>query len=43
MEFQNYETTAVKNGEQVMQIIDKEDFDIVLLTSICLSWMVWSA
>jgi CheY-like chemotaxis protein len=31
LEFQNYEITAVKNGEQVMQIVDKEDFDIVLL------------
>jgi CheY-like chemotaxis protein len=31
LEFQNYEITAVKNGEQVMQILDKEDFDIVLL------------
>lgn len=31
LEFQNYEITAVKNGEQVMQILDKEEFDIVLL------------
>jgi CheY-like chemotaxis protein len=31
LEFQNYDITAVKNGEQVMQILDKEDFDIVLL------------
>lgn len=31
LEFQNYEITAVKNGEQVIQILDKEDFDIVLL------------
>jgi len=31
LEFQNYEITAVKNGDQVMQILDKEDFDIVLL------------
>jgi CheY-like chemotaxis protein len=31
LEFQNYDITAVKNGEQVMQIVDKEDFDIVLL------------
>ncbi|MFN4147605.1 MAG: response regulator [Runella sp.] len=31
LEFQNYEITAVKNGEQVMQILEKEDFDIVLL------------
>jgi CheY-like chemotaxis protein len=31
LEFQNYEITSVKNGEQVLQIIDKEDFDILLL------------
>ncbi len=31
LEFQNYEITAVKNGEQVLQIIEKEDFDILLL------------
>ncbi len=31
LEFQNYEITAVKNGEQVLQIIDKEPFDILLL------------
>ncbi|MFN3850887.1 MAG: response regulator [Spirosomataceae bacterium] len=31
LEFQNFEITAVKNGEQVMQLIDKEDFDILLL------------
>jgi CheY-like chemotaxis protein len=29
--FQNYDITAVKNGEQVMQILDKEAFDIILL------------
>jgi CheY-like chemotaxis protein len=31
LEFQNFEITAVKNGEQVIQLLDKEDFDIVLL------------
>lgn len=31
LEFQNYDITAVKNGEQVMQILEKEDFNILLL------------
>jgi CheY-like chemotaxis protein len=31
LEFQNYEITAVKNGEQVMQILEKESFNIILL------------
>jgi CheY-like chemotaxis protein len=31
LEFQNFEITAVKNGEQVVQLLDKENFDIVLL------------
>jgi CheY-like chemotaxis protein len=31
LEFQHYEITAVKNGEQVLQLIQNEDFDIVLL------------
>lgn len=31
LEFQNFEITAVKNGEQVMQLLEKEDFDILLL------------
>jgi CheY-like chemotaxis protein len=31
LEFQNYEITAVKNGEQVLQILSKEEFDILLL------------
>ena len=31
LEFQNYEITAVKNGEQVMQILEKEEFSILLL------------
>lgn len=31
LEFQNFNITAVKNGEQVVQILEKEEFDIVLL------------
>lgn len=31
LEFQNFEITAVKNGEQVVQLMEKENFDIVLL------------
>lgn len=31
LEFQHYDITAVKNGEQVMQILEKEDFSILLL------------
>jgi CheY-like chemotaxis protein len=31
LEFQNYEITAVKNGEQVLKLLDKENFDIILL------------
>ncbi len=31
LEFQNYDITAVKNGEQVLQILAKEDFNILLL------------
>jgi CheY-like chemotaxis protein len=31
LEFQNFEITAVKNGEQVVKLLEKEDFDIVLL------------
>lgn len=31
LEFQNFHITAVKNGEQVVQILAKEEFDIVLL------------
>jgi CheY-like chemotaxis protein len=31
LEFQNYDITAVKNGEQVLQILEKEDFNILLL------------
>jgi CheY-like chemotaxis protein len=31
LEFQNFEITAVKNGEQVLQLLLKENFDIILL------------
>ncbi|TAF93204.1 MAG: response regulator [Cytophagia bacterium] len=31
LEFQNYEITSVKNGEQVLQILDQENFDILLM------------
>ncbi|WP_128544852.1 response regulator [Larkinella soli] len=31
LEFQNYEITSVKNGEQVLQILEKENFSIILL------------
>ncbi|WP_304238697.1 response regulator [Jiulongibacter sediminis] len=31
LEFQNFKITAVKNGEQVIQWLEKESFDIVLL------------
>ncbi len=31
LEFQNFEITAVKNGEQVLQMLEKEHYDIILL------------
>lgn len=31
LEFQNFEIHSVKNGQQVMDAMDKEDFDILLL------------
>ncbi len=31
LEFQNFEITAVKNGEQVLQMLQKDHFDIILL------------
>lgn len=31
LEFQNFEITSVKNGEQVLQILDREEFDVILL------------
>ncbi len=31
LEFQNFEIITVKNGEQVIQLMDKDEFDILLL------------
>jgi CheY-like chemotaxis protein len=31
LEFQNYDITAVKNGEQVIQTLTTQSFDIILL------------
>jgi CheY-like chemotaxis protein len=31
LEFQNFNITVVKNGEQVIQLLEKEPFDVVLL------------
>ncbi|MEA5459789.1 response regulator [Arcicella sp. LKC2W] len=31
LEFQNFEIHSVKNGQQVLDALDKEDFDILLL------------
>lgn len=31
LEFQNFEIAAVKNGEQVLQMLQKDHFDIILL------------
>lgn len=31
LEFQNFEISSVKNGEQVLQALSKEHFDIILL------------
>lgn len=31
LEFQNFSITAVKNGEQVVKLLEKEDFEIILL------------
>lgn len=31
LEFQNFEIHAVKNGQQVLEILEKEAFDILLL------------
>lgn len=31
LEFQNFQIAAVKNGEQVLQILEKEHFDVILL------------
>ncbi len=31
LQMQNYEITVAKNGEQVIEMINKEDFDIILM------------
>jgi CheY-like chemotaxis protein len=31
LEFQNFKITVVKNGEQVIQLLEKEPFDVILL------------
>ncbi len=31
LEFQNFQISAAKNGEQVLEALEKEDFDILLL------------
>ncbi|MDR6562731.1 MULTISPECIES: response regulator [Arcicella] len=31
LEFQNFEIHSVKNGQQVLDALEKEDFDIILL------------
>jgi CheY-like chemotaxis protein len=31
LQFQNYNITAVKNGLQVLEIMEKNDFDIILM------------
>lgn len=31
LEFQNFEITVVKNGEQVLALLGKEDFQVILL------------
>lgn len=31
LQFQNYQITAVKNGLQVLEILEKETFDIILM------------
>jgi CheY-like chemotaxis protein len=31
LEFQNFQIAAVKNGEQVLQILENEHFDVILL------------
>jgi two-component system, cell cycle response regulator DivK len=31
LQFQNFDIVAVKNGKQVLDYLDKEDFDIILL------------
>ena len=31
LQFQNYDITSVRDGQEVMQILAKEDFDIILM------------
>jgi two-component system, cell cycle response regulator DivK len=31
LQFQNFDIVSVKNGKQVLDLLDKEDFDIILL------------
>lgn len=31
LQFQNYEITAVKNGKQVMEKLEKESFDVIVM------------
>ena len=31
LQFQNYEITAVKNGKQVMEKLEKETFDVIVM------------
>ena len=31
LQFQNYEIKSAKNGQQVLKMIDKEDFDAILM------------
>ena len=31
LQFQNYEITSVKDGRQVLTIMEKEDFDVILM------------
>ena len=31
LQFQNYEITSVRDGEEVLEVLAKEDFDIILM------------
>ena len=31
LQFQNFDIAVVKNGKQVLEILEKEDFDVILL------------
>src|SRR5687768_1845837 len=31
LQFQNFDIVAVKNGKQVLEMLNKEDFDVILL------------